>query len=52
MVAIIKSSRNTQEAQERLMQRFALDEIQAKAIVDMRLAQLTGLQQGETPCRI
>jgi len=45
VVAIIKSSRNTQEAQERLMQRFALDEIQAKAIVDMRLAQLTGLQQ-------
>ena len=45
VVAIIKSSRNTQEAQERLMQRFSLDEIQAKAIVDMRLAQLTGLQQ-------
>ena len=45
VVAIIKSSRNTQEAQERSMQRFALDEIQAKAIVDMRLAQLTGLQQ-------
>ncbi len=45
VVAIIKSSRNTQEAQERLMQCFALDEIQAKAIVDMRLAQLTGLQQ-------
>ena len=45
VVAIIKSSRNTQEAQERLMQRFALDEIQTKAIVDMRLAQLTGLQQ-------
>ena len=45
VVAIIKSSCNTQEAQERLMQRFALDEIQAKAIVDMRLAQLTGLQQ-------
>lgn len=45
VVTIIKSSRNTQEAQERLMQRFALDEIQAKAIVDMRLAQLTGLQQ-------
>lgn len=45
VVAIIKSSHNTQEAQERLMQRFALDEIQAKAIVDMRLAQLTGLQQ-------
>ena len=45
VVAIIKSSRNTQEAQERLMQRFSLDEVQAKAIVEMRLAQLTGLQQ-------
>lgn len=45
VVAIIKSSRNTQEAQERLMQRFKLDEVQAKAIVEMRLAQLTGLQQ-------
>jgi DNA gyrase, A subunit len=45
VVAIIRSSRNTQEAQERLMSRFELDEIQAKAIVEMRLAQLTGLQQ-------
>lgn len=45
VVAIIRSSRNTQEAQERLMTRFELDEIQAKAIVEMRLAQLTGLQQ-------
>ena len=45
VVAIIRSSRNTQEAQERLMSRFSLDEIQAKAIVEMRLAQLTGLQQ-------
>ena len=33
VVAIIRSSRNTQEAQERLMSRFELDEIQAKAIV-------------------
>ena len=45
VVAIIRSSRNTQEAQERLMNRFSLDDIQAKAIVEMRLAQLTGLQQ-------
>ena len=45
VVAIIRSSRNTQEAQERLMSRFELDDIQAKAIVEMRLAQLTGLQQ-------
>ena len=45
VVPIIRSSRNTQEAQERLMSRFELDEIQAKAIVEMRLAQLTGLQQ-------
>lgn len=45
VVAIIRSSRNTQEAQEHLMSRFELDEIQAKAIVEMRLAQLTGLQQ-------
>ena len=44
-VAIIRSSRNTQEAQERLMSRFSLDDIQAKAIVEMRLSQLTGLQQ-------
>lgn len=45
VVAIIRSSRNTQEAQERIMSRFSLDDIQAKAIVEMRLAQLTGLQQ-------
>ena len=45
VVAIIRSSRNTQEAQEHLMSRFSLDDIQAKAIVEMRLAQLTGLQQ-------
>ena len=45
VVAIIRSSRNTQEAQERLMSRFSLDDIQAKAIVEMRLSQLTGLQQ-------
>ncbi len=45
VVRIIRSSRTPQEAQERLMERFGFDEVQAKAIVDMRLAQLTGLQQ-------
>ncbi len=45
VVQIIKSSKNPQLAQEALMNRFALDEIQAKAIVDMRLSQLTGLMQ-------
>ena len=45
VVAIIKSSPNPDEARERLMQRFNLSEIQARAIVDMRLRQLTGLEQ-------
>ena len=45
VVSIIRASRNPQEAIHGLMQRFALDEIQAKAIVDMRLAQLTNIQQ-------
>ena len=45
VVQIIKSSKNPQLAQEALMKRFELDEIQAKAIVDMRLSQLTGLLQ-------
>ncbi|MBQ6190180.1 MAG: DNA gyrase subunit A [Bacteroidaceae bacterium] len=45
VVQIIKASKTPQEAQQNLMKRFELDELQAKAIVDMRLAQLTGLQQ-------
>ena len=45
VVQIIKSSKTPQEAQENLQKRFNLDEVQSKAIVDMRLAQLTGLQQ-------
>ena len=45
VVHIIRSSKNPQAAIEGLMNRFALDEIQAKAIVDMRLAQLTNIQQ-------
>lgn len=45
VVQIIKSSRNPQEAQQRLMARFNFDEPQAKYVVEMRLSQLTGLQQ-------
>lgn len=45
VVRIIKASKSPVEAQRALEDRFSLDEIQSKAIVDMRLAQLTGLQQ-------
>lgn len=45
VVQIIKSSKNPQEAQARLIERFAFDEVQAKYVVDMRLSQLTGLLQ-------
>ena len=45
VVHIIRSSKNPQAAIEGLMNRFDLDEIQAKAIVDMRLSQLTNIQQ-------
>lgn len=45
VVRIIRASKNPQEAMNGLMQRFGLDDIQAKAIVDMRLAQLTNIQQ-------
>lgn len=45
VVSIIRSSQNTQEAMQRLMERFDLSEIQARAIVDMRLRALTGLER-------
>ncbi len=45
VIAIIRSSATPDEARERLMERFELTEIQARAIVDMRLRQLTGLEQ-------
>ena len=44
VVEIIKRSANPDAAQVRLMERFGLSEIQAKAILDMRLARLTGLE--------
>jgi len=45
VIAIIKSSQTPDMARERLMERFGLSEVQARAIVEMRLRQLTGLEQ-------
>jgi len=45
VIALIRASSNAEEAREKLMERFKLSEIQAKAIVEMRLRQLTGLEQ-------
>ena len=45
VIAIIRSSSNPQEAIQRLIDRFELSDVQARAIVEMRLRQLTGLEQ-------
>jgi DNA gyrase subunit A len=45
VIAIIRSSQTPDEARERLMERFSLSDVQSRAIVDMRLRQLTGLEQ-------
>ena len=45
VINIIRSSKNTQEAKDRLMERFALTDVQAQALVDMRLRALTGLER-------
>ena len=45
VIQIIRSSRTTQEAKERLVERFGLTDVQAQAIVDMRLRALTGLER-------
>ena len=45
VIQIIRSSKNTPEAKERLIERFKLSEAQAQAIVDMRLRALTGLER-------
>jgi DNA gyrase subunit A len=47
VIHIIRSAKNPNDAIQELMERFELDEIQAKAIVDMRLRQLTGLMQDQ-----
>ena len=45
VISIIRGSRTTAEAKEKLMARFALSDAQAQAIVDMRLRALTGLER-------
>ena len=45
VISIIRGSANTPEAKEKLIQRFALSDAQAQAIVDMRLRALTGLER-------
>ena len=45
VIALIRSSKNTEEAREKLVERFKLSDIQSRAIVEMRLRQLTGLEQ-------
>jgi len=45
VIALIRGSQTPDMARERLMERFSLSEIQARAIVEMRLRQLTGLEQ-------
>ncbi|MCC8360295.1 DNA gyrase subunit A [Salinimicrobium sediminilitoris] len=45
VIALIRASSNADEARTKLIERFELSEVQAKAIVEMRLRQLTGLEQ-------
>ena len=45
VIALIKGSSNAEEARKKLIEKFSLSDVQAKAIVEMRLRQLTGLEQ-------
>ena len=47
VIELIKSSDNADDARKNLIEKFSLTEIQSKAIVEMRLRQLTGLEQGK-----
>ena len=47
VIELIKSSANADDARNNLIKKFSLTDIQAKAIVEMRLRQLTGLEQGK-----
>lgn len=47
VIAILRGSKSVAEGKEKLMQRFGLDDIQAQAIVQMRLGQLTGLERSK-----
>lgn len=45
VIKIIRAAKNTEEAKANLIERFSLSEVQAQAIVDMRLRALTGLER-------
>tara|TARA_B110000003_G_scaffold56929_1_gene57014 strand:+ start:7332 stop:9848 length:2517 start_codon:yes stop_codon:yes gene_type:complete len=45
VIALIKASKNAEDARNNLIKKFKLSDVQAKAIVEMRLRQLTGLEQ-------
>ncbi len=45
VISIIRNSKETKEAQDKLIQRFNLSELQSKAILEMRLQRLTGLER-------
>ena len=45
VIALIRASKSPEEAREKLIERFELSDIQSRAIVEMRLRQLTGLEQ-------
>ena len=45
VIAIINASKTPDEAREKLMEQFKLSDVQSKAIVEMRLRQLTGLER-------
>ena len=47
VIALIRGSKSPDEAREKLMKKFKLSEVQSKAIVEMRLRQLTGLEQNK-----
>lgn len=47
VIEILRSSKSIAEGKERLMNEFSLDDVQAQAIVQMRLGQLTGLERGK-----
>ena len=47
VVSIIRNSKTDEEAQDKLMTKFSLSEIQAKSILDMRLRRLTGLERSK-----
>ena len=52
VIRIIRGSRNVQIAKQELIERFELTDVQAQAIVDMRLRALTGLEREKAGSRV